>query len=265
MAMIKPYENSRILSIPHCAAILKKDGTLSGKFKVFPEQTLLICTLCSALGNREALCPTTIAGVQAAEQDTPKEPQNTEPTVTQTNALVALAWDTMAEYEVVKPIKLRQKKAHAKAQTQPQSQPIVLSEYAHAEAPQTTQMHVQGTQSLNALEMNEPIENLAKMEQEPLENLAQVSLSCHPIVAAQENTLHAQHQDSVNWDQAASAQEGGRPRHKAQYKLTAVTNPSPYIINHIINAILIWPSNSDMCKDLVGFAFDFWEFLTFHK
>ncbi|KAJ9071820.1 hypothetical protein DSO57_1033325 [Entomophthora muscae] len=76
MAMIKPYENSRILSIPRCATILKNNGTLSGKFKVFPEQTPPICALCSVLGHREALCPTTIEGVQAAEQDTPKEPQN---------------------------------------------------------------------------------------------------------------------------------------------------------------------------------------------
>lgn len=72
MAMIKPFADDSLSSIPCCAIIIKKDGTLSSNFKVFPEKTPPICALCSALGHREALCPTTIAGVQAAEQDAPQ-------------------------------------------------------------------------------------------------------------------------------------------------------------------------------------------------
>ncbi|KAJ9073428.1 hypothetical protein DSO57_1016664 [Entomophthora muscae] len=133
MSMIKPFANDSLAFIPCCATILKKDGTLSSEFKVFPERIPSICVLCSALGHREALCLITIEGVRATEQDTPKECQNSEPTGNQYNALIALIWKNMAEYAVLKSIPSHQKKAHAKAQNLSQPQPIKETESAQEE------------------------------------------------------------------------------------------------------------------------------------
>ncbi|KAJ9076894.1 hypothetical protein DSO57_1021971 [Entomophthora muscae] len=179
------------------------DGTLSEKVKVFPEQTLPICALYSALGHREALCPTTIVGVQATEQDTPKEPYNTEPSGTQTNALLALAWGTIAEYAVVKPITSCQKKAHAKAQNLSQPQPIKEAESAQEEAPQLMQTPAQETQTVNGNVVDEPMEILELVMQELMANLAQVLLDNHHNVVAQENLQQDQTQDTPNQEQAS--------------------------------------------------------------
>lgn len=90
-----------------------------------------------------------IEGVQAAEQDTPKEQQNSEPTGTKSNALVALALATMAEYEVVKPITSRQKKAHSKALNLSQPQTINDPKSDQEKAPQPMQFPAQETQKVH--------------------------------------------------------------------------------------------------------------------
>ncbi|KAJ9056902.1 hypothetical protein DSO57_1027915 [Entomophthora muscae] len=38
-------------------------------------------------------------------------------------------------------------------------------------------------------------------------------------------------------------------------------NTINFVVNCAINAILIWPLNSDICKYLAGFTFDFWNSL----
>ncbi|KAJ9074201.1 hypothetical protein DSO57_1008729 [Entomophthora muscae] len=197
------------------APLWARPYTLSNKFKVFCEQTLPICALCSALGHREALCPTIIAGVQAAEQDTPKEHQNSETTGSQSNALVALAWGTMAEYAVVKKITYCQKKAHDKAQNLFQPQSIKETECAQEEAPQPMQTPAHETQAAYDNVVDEPMEITELAVQELMANLAQ------------ENLLQSQTQDTPNQEQAPLAQDNGRPRRKVQTKLAAVTKLSP--------------------------------------
>lgn len=163
----------------------------------------------------------------------------------------------MAEYAVVKPITSHQKKAHAKAQNLSQPQPIKETECVQEEAPHLMQLPAHETQSvqdnmvdepmeIKELEVQEPMANPAQVlldshhnvvdqdnlqqaqTQELIINPGQVLLDCHHNDVAQENLMQAHTQDTPNQKQAPSAQDNGRPRHKVQTKLAAVTKLSHY-------------------------------------
>ena len=211
MAMISPLDAITTASIPRRATILKADGTTSSEFKVFPEQTPPICALCSALGHREALCPSTIEGVWAAEEANQQEPAGSEATGTQANALKPLPWGSLAEYQMVAPITNCQKKAQAKAK-QSQNQPMDAQDPIQMEshdAPANSQAITQ-----------------AEVGPQPQSSLAVSTANAEPTIQA-----HAQSEALTNQvqsqTQATAQEEPTRLRRKAQPKIAAITKQHP--------------------------------------
>lgn len=118
IALITPHKGVDIVNIPRRAFIFKAEGEASGDFRVFPEQTPPICNLCSAIGHREGLCPSTIQGAQAASEEEGVE--NPNPVAPNSNALIAVPWGEMADYTIIAPITSRQRKEFLK-KTRPQT------------------------------------------------------------------------------------------------------------------------------------------------
>lgn len=108
MAMIKPNKKTlaNLNCIPRRAYVRKDNGETSVEFRVFPKKTPPMCAKCNALGHREALCPTTVEGIQAADM-AEKAQQGPDG---QVDASIAMEWGSQAEYCVVKPRRSEPKK-----------------------------------------------------------------------------------------------------------------------------------------------------------
>ncbi|KAJ9080006.1 hypothetical protein DSO57_1029611 [Entomophthora muscae] len=101
MKMISPLDTTTNAYITKIATILKKDGFISSKFNVFPEQNPPICALCLVMGHIEALYPSNIEGVFASERSAQKVITEPEAIDAQTNSLKSLPWGSLPDYQMV--------------------------------------------------------------------------------------------------------------------------------------------------------------------
>ncbi|KAJ9085396.1 hypothetical protein DSO57_1014403 [Entomophthora muscae] len=86
-----------------------------------------MCSTYSVIGHREVWCPSTAEGVCTVAEDTQQNHYDTGKMGSQSDALVALPWDTKAEYNMISPIKSYQKRAQTKAKKKP-AQPIITQD-----------------------------------------------------------------------------------------------------------------------------------------